>query len=316
MKNEKNSQGLLLRKGYHKRWKWMLVKIWRSAVVPAIVACGLCYVAPAQATIYVTADNGTSNLFGTLDVATGQFTQINTTSPLFFALTNGPGGKIYGADANSGGLFKIRPSGVTVPFGSVTAPAPSVFFGLAYSSAAGKFFADNLDLTNPATNVDLFSIAGDGNSRSFVGTLAGPNSGFFPTGNLVFGPGGTLYFDYSSDLVNGTNSTLYAVDPVTGALTAVGNGLGTGVLALFSDGTALYGVDAVLTSDIGIYTINPTTGVATQISTVTGLPKGDYFVDTATGSAPDTSSTFGLLFLALTTLLGAGRLRHRFGVTA
>ena len=47
-------------------------------------------------TVYITADNleGT-NLFGTLDVATGQFTQIASTDPLFLALTTGPGGKIY-----------------------------------------------------------------------------------------------------------------------------------------------------------------------------------------------------------------------------
>jgi hypothetical protein len=138
--------------------------------------------------------------------------------------------------------------------------------------------------------------------------LAGPNSGFFPTGNLTFGPGGNLYFNYSSDTVNGSNSQLYTVNTSTGVLTTIGSGLGTDILALFSDGTNLYGVDSFVTSDIPVYTINTTTGVATQVSTVTGLPgSGDYFADTAT-SVPDTGSTSTLLFLAFSVLVVGNRL--------
>lgn len=260
-------------------------------------------------TIYATADNGTTNLFGTLDPATGQFSQIATTTPLFFALTAGPGGKLYGADANSGQLFTIATSGVTAQFGSVT--APSAFYGLAYSHSAGNFFATNLD----PMNVTLYSVAGDGNSESLIGQIAGPNSGFFPTGNLAFGPGGNLYFNYSSDLNNGgANSTLYTVNTSTGGLTAIGSGLGTDILALFSNGTTLYGVDSIATSNIGIYTINTTTGVATQLSTVTGLPSdGGYFLDTATASVADAGATVTLLFFALSVLLVGSRLRHALG---
>ena len=269
------------------------------SVLLAFVCFGLAVV--HAGTVYITADNleGT-NLFGTLDVATGQFSQIASTDPLFLALTNGPGGKIYGADANSGHLFTISTSGATTQYGSVT--APSAFYGLAYSSSAGKFLADNLD----PMNVTLYSITGDGNSSSLVGQLAGPNSGFFPTGNLAFGPGGNLYFNYSSDLANGgANSTLYTVNTSTGALTAVGNGLGSDILALFSDGNTLYGIDANVTSDIGVFRIDTTTGVATQVSTVTGLPASDsFFVDTATVSTPDAGPTFALLIFGLVPILG------------
>jgi hypothetical protein len=258
-------------------------------------------------TVYITADNleGT-NLFGTLDVATGQFSQIASTNPLFLALTNGPGGKIYGADANSGHLFTISSSGASTQYGSVA--APSAFYGLAYSHSAGKFLADNLD----PMNVTLYSITANGNSSSLVGQIAGPNSGFFPTGNLVFGPGGNLYFNYSSDVANGgANSTLYTVNTSTGALTVVGSGLGSDILALFSDGTALYGIDANVTSDIGVFRIDTTTGVATQVSTVTGLPGNDsFYVDAATLSTPDTGSTLALFSFALAPLLGGSRL-HR-----
>jgi hypothetical protein len=279
-----------------------------KAILFALLAFVCFGVAPVQAgTVYITADNleGT-NLFGTLDVATGQFSQIASTDPLFLGLTTGPGGKIYGADANSGHLFTIRTSGATTQYGSVT--APSAFYGLAYSRSAGNFFADNLD----SMNVTLYSITGDGNSSSLVGQIAGPNSGYFPTGNLVFGPGGKLYFNYSSDLANGgANSTLYTVNTSTGALTAVGSGLGSDILALYSDGTALYGVDANVTSNIGVFRIDTTTGVATQVSTVTGLPGGDsFFVDTATLSTPDTGSTLALFIFALAPLLGGSRLRR------
>src|SRR5947207_1123955 len=133
-------------------------------------------------------------------------------------------------------------------------------------------------------NVKLHSVAGDGNMQSLIGQIAGPNSGFFPTGNLVLGPGGNLYFNYSSDINNGgANSTLYTVNPSTGGLTSVGIGLGSDILALFSDGNMLYGIDANVTSDIGVFKIDTTTGIATQVSTVTGLPNGDtFFVDAAT----------------------------------
>jgi hypothetical protein len=278
-----------------------------KAILLALLAFVCFGLAPVQAgTVYITADNlEGANLFGTLDVATGQFSQIASTDPVFLGLTTGPGGKIYGADINSGHLFTISTSGATTQYGSVT--APNGFFGLAYSRSAGKFFADDLS----PTNVNLYSITGDGNGSSFVGQLAGPNSGFFPTGNLAFGPGGNLYFNYSSDLVNASNSTLYTVNTATGALTAVGSGLGSGILALFSDGTALYGIDANLTSGIGVFSIDTTTGIATQVSTVTGLPGGDsFFVDAATVSTPDTGSTLALLIFALAPLLGGNRLRR------
>ena len=274
--------------------------------VLAILALVCFALATAQAgTVYMTADDleGT-NLFGTLNVATGQFSQITTTDQVFLGLTSGPGGKLHGADVNSGHLFTISTAGATTQYGTVT--APSAFYGLAYSRSGGKFFADDLS----PINVNLHSITKDGNSSSFVGQLAGPSSGFFPTGNLVFGPGGNLYFDYSSDLVNGSNSTLYTVDTSTGALTAIGSGLGSGILALFSDGTALYGIDANLTSDIGVFSIDTTTGVATRVSTLNGLPGDNFFIDAAAVSTPDTGSTLALFILALTLLFGRSHFRR------
>src|SRR5215468_3287179 len=73
-----------------------------GALVLGVLALVNSSVGPVWATIYVTADDfAGTNLFGTLDPVTGQFTQIATTGPLFLALTIGPGGTIIGADANS-----------------------------------------------------------------------------------------------------------------------------------------------------------------------------------------------------------------------
>ncbi|HEY4282580.1 MAG TPA: hypothetical protein VGM62_05900 [Chthoniobacterales bacterium] len=283
------------------------MKITPKPIRLAIFVLVLSYIATVQATVYVTADdlNGT-NLFGTLDVATGQFTQITTTTPLFFGITTGQVGQLYGADVNSGNLFTISPSGMTATLGSFT--APSELFGLAYSNASGNFFAENLD----SMNVTLYSVAGDGNSSSTVGVLAGPDSGIFNPGNLAFGPGLNLYFNYSSDLMGGgANSTLYTVNTSTGMLTMVGSGLGTDTLALFSDGTNLYGVDSSINANIPVYRINTTTGIATQVSTVTGLPGNEeFYIDAVTVSVPETPAS-GLLLLGSSVLLIGYRLLRR-----
>lgn len=255
----------------------------RTLAVLAFLAASLSLLNSARAvTVYLAADNlKGSNLFGTLDVATGKFTQIAMTNPLFFALAAGPGGQIFGADANSRGLFLISPQGVTTPYGTTT--APDAFSGLAYSTPHGNFFADNLN----SLTVDVYSVAIDGNSSSKIGQISGPHQGYFPTGNLSYGPGGSLYFNYSTDLVNATNSVLYTVNTSTGSLTAIGNGTGTPILSLFFDGTTLYGVDSFVTSNIGVYTINTASGVATRISTVTGLPgTNDFFIDSAAATTP------------------------------
>src|SRR5438045_7614946 len=209
-------------------WKSLTRQI-RPGLLRSLLAFVLCSVASARATIYVAADNGSTNLFGTLDLASGQFSQIATTDPLFYALTAGAGGKIFGADLNSGHLFTISKSGASTQFGSST--APDAFQGLAYSKSTGNFLAANVG----QTTVTLYSIAGDGNSRSLIGEMVGANSpGLFPTGNLVFGPDDKLYFDYFA--ADGASAALYTVNTSTGGLTPVGSGLGTDILTLFSDG--------------------------------------------------------------------------------
>ena len=82
------------------------------------------------------------------------------------------------------------------------------------------------------------------------------------------------------------------------AATAAGSGLGTtDPLALASVGSTLYGFDTFIPSAPSIFTINTTTGAATEIGTVSGLPTG-YTLDTL-ASVPEPSAI---------TLLGTGML--------
>lgn len=264
-----------------------------AVVVAGTIATFLAVASPASATIYVTADdlNG-SNLFGSLNPATGQFVQITTTEPLLLALTGGPGGQLIGADANSNSLFTITKSGVSSPFGSATTAEPA--FGLTF--AGGKFYADTLS----PESVDFYSISSDGNAATFIKQLAGPDSGYFPTGNLAADASGKLFFNFSPDPnAGGGNSQLYTVDPATGDLTAIGNGLGSDILALVFDQGILYGLDANTTTGIGVFTIDTATGLATQISTVTGLPNDSYFIDAAASAVPEGGTTIVLLAIGL-----------------
>ena len=281
---------------------------WAATVVGLVI--GNTAEVKADHMVYATADNGNgSNLFGTMDLTTGQFTQIATTTPLFGSLAAGPGGTLYGgAGSLNFGLYSISPSGVTSPFGTVTAPplglAPG-FLGLASQGSAG-FFADEMNaasLTTPVT-VTFVHIASDGKSSSVVGATA--TFGSFNSGNLAFGPDGNLYFD-AWNTVTSKVATLYQVDTNTGAATPVGSGLGSmNPLALVSVGATLYGIDTFTPTNPEIYTINTATGVATGIGTVSGLPTG-YTLDTM-ASVPEPSA----VTLFVTGVLGVmGLCRHR-----
>jgi hypothetical protein len=248
----------------------------------ALFLAALVFISPVYArnTVYVTADNlAGTNLFGTLNLETGEFTQIAQTTPLFYALSAGPEGRIYGADLNTGTIFTISDRGVTKPYGTITAPGYQFsgygFFGLAYQSWEDKFFAVNVD----PMHVSLYRIGSHGRTQTDIGVIEGPNTGIFFSGSLAIGPHGKFYYNF----VPSSGPQLYVIDQFTGAPTPIGSGLGTDVLALFSDGSKLFGIDTDTNSEIGIYVIDIETGVATPTGvTVKGLPAtNDFYIDTA-----------------------------------
>jgi sugar lactone lactonase YvrE len=129
-----------------------------------------------------------------------------------------------------------------------------------------------------------------------VGTLS-TSFWSFNSGNLAFGPDGSLYVDVWP--TSSKDTTLYRVNTTTGVATTVGSGLGSAdPLALVTVGSTLYGIDTFVPTTPAIYTIDTTTGLATEIGTVSGLTAG-YTLDTMGGSVPEPATI---------TLLGTGTL--------
>jgi hypothetical protein len=291
--------------------KLRIVCTWAAAVMGLVL--GTTVDVKADIVVYATADNGVTNLFGTMDLTTGQFSQIATTTPLFGSLTAGTGGTLYGSAVDSN-LYTISPSGAPSQFGTVTSPASSLFpgfLGLASEGAAG-FFADSVTApssspTAPAT-ATLYHISADGTTSSVVGTM-GTTLGSYNSGNLAFGPNGQLYFNCWNANTNQV-PTLFAVNTTTGALTQIGSNLGTtDPLALVTVGGTLYGIDTFAPTNPSIYTINTTTGVATLIGSVSGLPTG-YTLDTV-ASVPEPSALTLLVAGGLGVLWLSRRARSR-----
>ncbi len=272
-----------------------------STAAVLLLTLGAAAEARADSVVYATADNGVKNLFGTMDLTTGQFTQIATTTPLFGSITVGAGGTLYGGEGNLNyNLETISPSGVTSQFGSVTAPSDSFgFTGLASAGAAGFYAIYQTGALPGPFSATLAHISADGNSSSVVGTLS-TSFWSFNSGNLAFGPNGNLYFNVWPTPSN--IATLYQVNTTTGAATAVGSGLGSSdPLALVSVGSTLYGIDTFIPSTPSIFTINTTTGAATEIGAVSGLPTG-YTLDTM-ASVPEPSTITLLCTGALALLI-------------
>jgi PEP-CTERM motif len=190
-------------------------------------------------------------------------------------------------------------------FGTVTAPIG--FWGLAYAGSNGICALD--PGTGSATTV-LDKIAPDGNSLSLVG----PVPTYAASGNIAFGPDGALYMDA---FTSAGALQLYRLNPVSGAVTAVGTGLQTingDALTLVTAGGRLYGIDTYQASGpapIPIYTIDTTTGQATDTGVrVTGLTFS-YTLDTAAAAVPEPSTLMLLTTSSIAIRLGIQWSRRR-----
>jgi hypothetical protein len=137
---------------------------WFHGTAALLLALGATVEPRADNVVYATADSGTANLFGTMDLTTGQFTQIATTTPLFGSITVGAGGTLYGGEGNLNfNLDSISPSGVTSQFGSATAPSTSLgFTGLASAGAAGFYAVYQTNSLPGPFSSTLEHIAADG----------------------------------------------------------------------------------------------------------------------------------------------------------
>jgi len=159
---------------------------------------------PAHAGIvYVSRD---FSAFGTVDLTTGVYTNIGTTSVQLDALTFAPNGTLYGMGSDNN-LYTVNPT----TGGLTNVGATGTFFALNSLAARsdGALFGEDpfgaLYTLNPATG---------------QATLVGSSGifGLHSTGMLAFGPGDTLFSDNSffGDFLTTENQT-------TGAETQVGS---------------------------------------------------------------------------------------------
>lgn len=240
-------------------------------------------------TVFATASDSSSSIFGTLDLTTGQFTEIDSLSEHLQSLTAGPGGLLYGSDQNTGDLYSVTTTGVATRFGS--AQMLGALWGLAYAGSSTGFYG----VHTYDSEAYFVQVAPDGNRITTPFNLSATPT--YNSGDLAYGPNGNLY-------LNSVDSTaqLYQVNVAAGTLTAVGTGLGlpgTHSLALGTANGQLYGVDTIQaaggSSPIDIYTVNTTTGAATATGVhVTGLASG-YTIDTIASVPEPGTLTLGLI---------------------
>jgi hypothetical protein len=220
-----------------------------------------------------------SNVFGTVDLATGAFTQTSTLSFIPTGISE-IGSNLYTSTFTGTAFDQINPSTGAVTQISDVGLGGSEY--LAQGSTLNTIYA--LD-----GSFNLYSV----NPTTGAGTLIGPTGlSLSPAYQLSTGSS-VLYF--------GDGNELYSLNTLTGAATDIGStGLsGDGIDGLVSEGGVLYAGYASSGSipPGSIYTIDTTSGAATFLSTQSptiGLVYGLAPIV----PEPSTWAMFGVTFLA------------------
>jgi hypothetical protein len=169
-------------------------------------------------TLYISDVFTTQFSFGSVDLTTGAFNEINDQggSANWHGLAANPGlGLLYSVDLNnSNSLVTVTPGGVI----SIIGPTGQFIVGLAYDSLGGILYA--------SSPTDLYTI----DTATGLATLVGSLGVAEPANGLAFDPDSLTLF------LNGGNS-LYSVNTGTGAATLIGPN--SALAALDIDGLAV-----------------------------------------------------------------------------
>ncbi|MCW3054614.1 MAG: hypothetical protein JWN14_3784 [Chthonomonadales bacterium] len=258
----------------------------RTGYLALMTALLLCLTLPQGASAQSIYVEGSGNEFGTLDLSTGTFTSLGTTTPTLFGMAFASDGTLYGLD-NQGNadLYTIDPT-----TGATTDRGPIQESATALTARNGTLFAVNQN--DPGLLFSLNPTTQAVHEVGFLGTAA--------SGLLAFDPSGALF---TSDL--SSPGYLYRIDPGTGVASLVGS-IGFDVLTGVFVDDSLYG----LTSNNEIVTVDTTTGAGTLLSSYS-FPNGNVVI-AATGpqdvSVPEPSFYQVSIVLAIT---GIGMLRLR-----
>jgi hypothetical protein len=264
-----------------------------------------------------------NNMLVQIDPTTGVYADLGTitgsNSPSnFLGIANGPGGGIYGIDTTNGELYQLAQNGTILA--TININSGNVVSNFSEGDMTFNGSTGYVDNTAGGGSPGLFSF-----TTSAGSITSGPIGGVTtPTFDGLAFIGSTLYGLSSGDgTTTGGGTQLYTINTSTGVATALpdptGIDLGAGYNfgGLAYSGSTLYAEVSAATSfpstieKAYLYTINPTTGVATLVSQIEDA-NGDAFDGGLSGIAFETPepATFGLMFLGLTGL--ALRRRRRF----
>jgi hypothetical protein len=268
--------------------------------------------------VYVISAGITGNgVFGTVDLATGMYNPIGPTEPDgYFGMATGPNGALYSLNY-SGQLDQINPiTGAFTRIGAtglqpclVPSPAcgPTSVFGL--GGIDGKLFATDFSNSvysvNPATGAATLLAKDSGlPAAPFVPGSQNPDGTFNLADTAIWGAAGKLYATYDAFVFDFATSTVESI-PVAPKLYTIDPTTG---LATVIGATDL-GIGAATEVNGITYAFNDLT---TQIATVnlltggtTGIGTFDPAAEVLQGAAPVTPEpgSVGLAALGLAALL-------------
>jgi hypothetical protein len=219
-----------------KLWHYLVFskKITKATLILLAAGC-LVLSARAQDDVYAAEFNQTDNLFGTLDLLTGNFTEISDLGGTIYndIAYNPLNGTLYAIQGNCANLVTIDPTtgDVTViaPFSGTNLPAGgSGIESIAVQPGTGVLFGcaqNGLYTIDPSTAV-----------ATFVGSFGTPYN-LNLAQNIRFDNDGNLYLGNTSD-----NTDIYQVNTQNGSATFMGEVAGYADLDLMNAGQYMYGV--------------------------------------------------------------------------
>ncbi|GAM02036.1 MULTISPECIES: PEPxxWA-CTERM sorting domain-containing protein [Sphingomonas] len=230
-----------------------------AMAVATLIGLGAAGTASANPTIIINDSNGGLVSY---DTTTKVSTVLGNTGTVMFDIALNSGGDLFGVDG--GTLFKISTSGgATTALGSMGSFVNGLVFG-----SDGTLYG--------AGNNNLYKINTSNGQASLIGSMGNPES----AGDLAF---------FKGQLYLASNLGLAVVNPLTGASRLIGGT--TNIFGLASTVDALFGV-----KDNAIYTIDPTTGLTTKVSSYTN---GQAYGAASAPTAVPEPATWAMMLLGL-----------------
>jgi hypothetical protein len=207
----------------------IMKKSWMLFLVGTLLAVGSSAMsARAQSNfVYAVEFNTSDNLFGTINLMNGDFTEIASLgSTLYNDIAYAPDGTLYGLANNGSSLVTFdSTSGAVTTVASLNLPGIE---SIAFRPSDGTLFG--------ATESGLCTIDLSTGQATYIGDFGNPY-GLNLAQNIRFDSDGNLYLSNTGD-----NTDIYQVNTQTGSATFVGEADGYSNLILENGGQYMYGV--------------------------------------------------------------------------